>query len=335
MNRKSAQPKSLVSVIMPVYEPDELRFQMAVKSILSQSYRFLELLIIDDGCSRPLSEITHFRDSRIKIIRLDQNSGRAAARNKGLEHASGNFIAWADDDDVSVPWRFSSQLRYFQKHPEIDFLGGDMVYSNHNPVSPVFRSSNKIRLAFLFRNPVNSPTIMFRRNIIDRGLRFNDHLRLAEDYDFYFRASSDYIFTSMPSILVHYHSNLIRKKVEQETFHANCIRTEAWKCLFGKLPDEMQKLFWVSPKQVDSTKLADMVATGDELKAAYRALEKPFVEDFNSVVNTMIASYFVELATSKYHGYIRKSLYYIFSSSWPTRVKLHFARKIVIKRNGF
>lgn len=113
-----------ISVIMPVYNTKEEYLREAIESILKQSYSNFEFIIVDD-CSNEYIEkiISTYRDERIKYFKLDSNQGASAARNFAISKASGKYLAFMDSDDISLPERFSKQLHFFNKHPEIGCLG--------------------------------------------------------------------------------------------------------------------------------------------------------------------------------------------------------------------
>ena len=97
-----------VSVIMPVYNPPQEFFRDAVESILNQSYKNFELLIIDDGSDKYIEEIVKsYDDSRIKYY-YQENSGVSVARNKGLKLAHGEYVAMADSDDLFDKYRLEN-----------------------------------------------------------------------------------------------------------------------------------------------------------------------------------------------------------------------------------
>src|SRR5699024_7875511 len=106
--------KPKVSVITPVYNAEHY-LRETIESVINQTYKSFEYLLIDD-CStdNSASIIKEFakRDSRIKYVKLKENSGAAVARNTGLEHAQGRYIAFIDSDDVWYPAKLEKQLNY-------------------------------------------------------------------------------------------------------------------------------------------------------------------------------------------------------------------------------
>lgn len=318
--------RALVSVIMPVFEPDPGSLRKAIEAILKQSHRKLELIIVDDGCSDPLKGTLFSSDKRVRLIRHDQNLGRSAARNTGLAAAEGAYFAWADDDDVSVPGRIAAQLHYIRKHPEIDFLGTDMVYSNGRPVSPVFRDTNQVRFGFLFRNPVNSPTILFRRKVYDEGLRFDTRLRRAEDYDFYARASERYAFASMRGVTVQYHYNPNAAGREEEAQYADELRLRLWQQFSGLKDDYEHLRLAATPRQLSLAHLEQLEERVRSLTEWYQLTARPFSDDFDTVLSTVLAQH---IAAQPYAAKLWRQprwLKYLWKAAWPLKVKAHVWR---------
>jgi glycosyltransferase involved in cell wall biosynthesis len=112
----------LISVAMPVYNAG-LFLRPAVLSILSQTYRNWELLIIDDGSTdNCLSSIADIHDSRITLMQDGLNKGLAARLNQAIEMAHGRFLARMDQDDISYPERFERQVDFLQRNCDVDLL---------------------------------------------------------------------------------------------------------------------------------------------------------------------------------------------------------------------
>jgi len=124
--QKSDSPT--VSVIMSIYNgaADAPR---AISSILEQTYRDFELIVIDNGSSRDdtWAVITSLKkttgDARLRLERLENNIGLAGALNHGIAMARGRYIARQDHDDISMPERLADQVRFLEAHPKCGLLG--------------------------------------------------------------------------------------------------------------------------------------------------------------------------------------------------------------------
>ena len=110
--------KNLISIIIPVYNSDKYLVE-TLDSVLKQTYTDWELLLIDDcstDCSREIIESYAEKDSRIQVHLLEENSGAAVARNKGMELAKGEYVAFNDSDDLWFPEKLEIQLSFMKEH---------------------------------------------------------------------------------------------------------------------------------------------------------------------------------------------------------------------------
>jgi glycosyltransferase involved in cell wall biosynthesis len=116
--------QNLVSVIIPTYNRAEICRQ-AVNSVLSQTHSNVEVIVIDDESSDNTREIISNLDSRVRYI-WQKNAGVSAARNHGMRLATGDFIAFLDDDDIWHPFKLEAQLSVFKYYPEVGMIWTDM-----------------------------------------------------------------------------------------------------------------------------------------------------------------------------------------------------------------
>lgn len=117
----------LLSVVMPVYNGEKYLSQ-AIESVLNQTYKNFELIVIDDGSKDDsVRIIKQFQknDRRIVLLVNEKNRGISNAMNRGIKSAKGEIIALAHGDDICLPNRFAKQLDYLFKHPEVGVLGRD------------------------------------------------------------------------------------------------------------------------------------------------------------------------------------------------------------------
>ena len=110
----SAQP-STISVIVPTYNRGHL-LERALRSVLTQTHQQLELIIVDDGSVDNTADVvsTYDADSRVRYIRHQDNLGSSVARNTGIRHAQGEYIAFLDSDDEWLPTKLEKQMLLFQ-----------------------------------------------------------------------------------------------------------------------------------------------------------------------------------------------------------------------------
>jgi hypothetical protein len=174
----------VVSVILPVYNCAPY-VKEAIDSILQQTFRDFELIIIDDASTdNTVAEIESIADSRIQLIRKPVNSGYTSSLNKGIEIAKGTYIARMDGDDKALPNRFEQQVALLEKHPDIVVCGGAMqiMGTEERVVQP--ESHDAINVGMLAICSMCHPTVMMRTSFIrNSGHAYNPDKEPAEDYD--------------------------------------------------------------------------------------------------------------------------------------------------------
>jgi glycosyltransferase involved in cell wall biosynthesis len=193
-----------VSVILPVYNRSA-SIVAAINSVLSQSYMNIELIVVDD-CSRENIKVLvdQVGDSRISYIRRDRNGGAGAARNTGLLHATGEFIAFQDSDDLWLPGKLRRQMDLLAAAPSHVGVvtGGKIVYGRDNqfkygptlvayspPPAGLLRLDED-QLAHLLRdNRISVQNTLFRRAAVPFAPWFDTCARANEDWEFAIRLS--------------------------------------------------------------------------------------------------------------------------------------------------
>ena len=201
------QNKPFVSVLMPAYNAEKY-IELAIESILNQTYENFEFIIVDD-CS---TDSTHkiikkysIKDKRIKLLRNKINSGVAKSLNNGLKICKGKYIVRMDSDDWSYPNRIEKQVKYMEKNPEISVSGGATVVCNEklNPIGirhyPT--EDSKIRESILRLNPIAHPASIWRKDELLKTQLY-PHITGAEDYALIIELSSFSKLGNIPEILI-------------------------------------------------------------------------------------------------------------------------------------
>ena len=123
--------ESLVSVIITAYNRVDL-LQESLASVFQQTYKFVEIILVDDGSQKPISHTIKSMIAaspyNIKVVRHDQNKGAGAARETGRLHAKGAFIQYLDSDDLLAPNKLSLQVKGLQENTELDISYGRTIY---------------------------------------------------------------------------------------------------------------------------------------------------------------------------------------------------------------
>ena len=159
-----------VSVLMAVYN-GERHLASAIDSILAQTHRDFEFIIVDDGSTdRSADIVRRYTDPRIRLITLDQNAGLSPALNTGLQAVSSALVARQDADDLSEPTRLARQLTAMRARPSLALLGSRATVMNERGVSTgtVWRpiGAASIRWYGLFDNPFAHTSVMFKTSVV-------------------------------------------------------------------------------------------------------------------------------------------------------------------------
>ncbi|MEA2112498.1 MAG: glycosyltransferase [Patescibacteria group bacterium] len=184
MKTRLKNPK--VTVIMPVYNSEKY-LRKAIESILNQTFTDFEFLIINDGSTDSSEEIIKsYDDPRIKFINNQKNIGVAKSSNIGLNSARGEYIAKMDSDDISLPKRLEIQVNFMDKNYKVGAIGGwvKIIGKKFKKYIKTPCNFEKIKATILFKNVLANPTAMIRSSVLTKHkIRYNESLRLSEDYD--------------------------------------------------------------------------------------------------------------------------------------------------------
>ncbi len=182
----------VVSVIIPVYNRFELAKE-AVSSALGQTYRDLELIIVDDGSidMTPLLPTYYRDDLRVKYIKLKHSGMPGLVRNRGVDIAQGKYIAFLDSDDLWVSGKIDKQMKYFTKNPDCRIVhtretwirNGKTVSQsgfNHKRSGDIFRDA-------LEKCIIGPSTVLMEMSLYSELGGFDEDLEIAEDYELWLR----------------------------------------------------------------------------------------------------------------------------------------------------
>lgn len=181
-----SEPK--ISVIMPTYNREEL-LPRAIDSILAQTYKDFEFIIIDDGSTdntiHLLKEYAE-KDKRIRVFRNAENKGIAYSRERGLNFARGKYIAVMDSDDISFPVRLEKQVAYMDEHPDVAVVIGLTKNMATGNVWWRTKDPQEIIFGMHFDNTVGNPQTMIRRSFLTQNdIHYKMNYKASEDYDFF------------------------------------------------------------------------------------------------------------------------------------------------------
>lgn len=207
----------VVSVLMPAYNAEQY-ISEAVESILNQTYRDFEFIVVDD-CStdNTVKIVQSFKDPRIKIIENKTNIGVAKSLNKGLEYCTGDYIARMDADDISMSNRLERQISYLEKNPDIAVVGCNIEIFGMEKGSRCFSNSpDQLKIDLIFNNCFAHPTIMARKECLCQ-FGYNPEYSKMEDYDLWVRLSRQNKLSCIPETLLKYRMHVSQVTKQKST----------------------------------------------------------------------------------------------------------------------
>jgi glycosyltransferase involved in cell wall biosynthesis len=188
-----------ISVILPVHNREDT-LGRAIQSVLDQSFRDFELIVVDDGSKDKSAKVVKaFDDPRIRFIQLPENRGGNVARNEGLRAAKAPLIAFLDSDDTYLPQKLERVAAMFAERPELELLVDSFVKvqppgSRKERVvrrNPVIDDQAKFRRALFTRQLWKAtPSISVKREAAIRAGMFDESLKRLQDFDFLIRVAA-------------------------------------------------------------------------------------------------------------------------------------------------
>jgi glycosyltransferase involved in cell wall biosynthesis len=220
----------LISVVMSVFNGASY-LREAIESVLQQTYKNFEFIIINDGSiDESLSIIKSYSDNRILCIENDGNKGLIYSLNKGIKTAKGQYIARMDADDISLLTRFQKQVDFLETHPNIGVCSSDYIQFSKNLEQHHYAYSNheEILSHLLFNSSLIHPSLMIRKSCLAQLDKiFDDDFIYAEDYELWSRLIFKCQFSKVPDTLLKYrlHDNQVTQRHRsQQMTSANSIR---------------------------------------------------------------------------------------------------------------
>jgi glycosyltransferase involved in cell wall biosynthesis len=203
--------KTKVSIIMSAYNEED-NISKSIESILNQTYRDFEFIIINDGSTDETEEIIkeyQKADNRIYLI-SKMNTGLGDSLTIGISQAKGEYIARMDADDVANEKRLGIQADFLGNNPEIALVGSWCylmdLYNNIRIECKPPTEDKDIRKYLQRDNPFIHSSVMFRRHIVEK-VGFYSHVEPMEDYEFWIRVAGHYKVANIPMFLITRYEN--------------------------------------------------------------------------------------------------------------------------------
>jgi glycosyltransferase involved in cell wall biosynthesis len=186
-----------VTIVLPTFNGAAF-LDEAIRSVIDQTFRDWELIIVDDASTDNTAEIAAWhaqKDSRIRLYRHAENGRLPKALNTGFEHAQGVYLTWTSDDNLYRAETIAVLVQYLDGHPEVD-----VVYSDYSVIDET--TGNTVEVAvrepeILARYNCIGPCFLYRREVQRKLSHYDEDLFLAEDFDFWSRASRHFTISPL------------------------------------------------------------------------------------------------------------------------------------------
>ncbi len=197
-----------VSIVLPTYNREAL-IEGAVRSVLAQTWRDFELIVVDDASTDDtVAVVEAIPDDRIRLVRLEQNSRQSAARNQGVAAARSDLIAFQDSDDEWLPTKLERQMAALANaSPQVgavytafERIAGDQV--TYIPAQDIRPREGDILPSLLFGNLVSTQTLLVRRELLERIGGFDEDMIRDEDWDLVIRLAQETLFALVDEAMV-------------------------------------------------------------------------------------------------------------------------------------
>lgn len=249
----------MVSVIIPTYNRANYLVQ-SLESVLAQTYRNLEVIVVNDGSTDETKTKLEPYLNRISYFEKT-NGGKSSALNLGLKHISGNYVWVFDDDDVALPELVESHISVFESQPDVGFVYSGFAFFEGNDADDVIETveatahpEGEMLGQLLSGNFISGVSVVVRKRCYDRVGIYDERLIRAQDYDMWIRLAR-----------AGYKAGVIRRPLARVRKHDGLRGSEKDRFETSELRDKhleyhriiMQKIYWEVPLDVISPEMAE------------------------------------------------------------------------------
>jgi glycosyltransferase involved in cell wall biosynthesis len=227
-----------VSVIIPTYNRGKFTVE-AVKSILNQTYMNYEIIVIDDGSTDQTRELLTAFGDKLRYI-YQENKGPSAARNTGILHAKGEYIAFCDSDDRFLPKKLEKQMEFIYKNPECKFLY--TWYYNVNEKGEITKlrkplsCENQEHLQYSLytrKFTIRTSTVLLHKSCFEKAGLFNEKYWYSQDWDMWIRLAGQTQGYCLEEPLAEYwlhgeNRSSLSVKIHHPEIRANMLKLYGW-----------------------------------------------------------------------------------------------------------
>ncbi|MFZ5975654.1 MAG: glycosyltransferase [Bacillota bacterium] len=200
----------LVSVVMPNYNTPEEYLRRAIESVLGQTYKNIEFIIVDDASTGSDVEIIKsYNDNRMVLLQNESNRHISFSLNRGFGAARGEYVARMDSDDICLPRRLEKQVRFMQRRNDIDVLctRAEFFGDKKGVYATGIRNPEHMKTEVFFGCPIIHPSVMFRASFLREHSALystGSDYKAAEDYELWSRCAFTGRIFEYPQVLLKY-----------------------------------------------------------------------------------------------------------------------------------
>jgi len=222
--------KPKITVLMAVYNGEKYLHQ-AIESILNQTFKDFEFLIINDGSTDKTAKILQsYHDPRIKIINNEKNIGLTASLNMGIDMSKSEYITRMDADDISLSTRFDKQINYMEENKDIALLGtfAHVIDENGSIIGGMYKPTDDMDIKKTLKrvNPLVHGSIMMRRESLFSVGKYDPLFKKAQDYELWLRISNKYHIANL-------HEYLYERRIHEDSIEARYRKEQLLYCILG------------------------------------------------------------------------------------------------------
>lgn len=206
MVNENVQQQPKVSVLMPVYKTPEKYLRETIESILGQTYKNFEFLILDDCPEQSVEDVVKsYKDERIRYFKNEKNMGISRSRNKLIDLSKGAYLAVMDHDDICLSKRFEKEVAFLDTHPDVGVVGTWYERFPKIKLKKRYVINSQIERDLMYHCSILHPSSMIRKSVLDENnLRYEEEYSPSEDYALWCRLIGKTKFANIAEVLYRY-----------------------------------------------------------------------------------------------------------------------------------